>query len=283
MNVLIVTEDQQFKMFLRERVSAEGCNVTIAKTGREALQILKANKIHLVITEFDLPFMDGMSFCQMARASDKTRSIPFIISFKTDAEQKKLALENIGDCTFVPRNSLGNSIGDLLSTFTEGGPDEFVKSATMPVEEEAPVPVAAETNDTQATAIPGAIPGSHKDVRILLVDDEDPFRMVLHDLLTDEGYKNVTEASDGREAIELLKHDRFDLVILDLIMPLVSGFGVLHFIRDHADGTKVIMLTAYADIKLAVEATKLGASDFIAKPVMRKDFFRTVEQVLSKT
>jgi DNA-binding NtrC family response regulator len=115
------------------------------------------------------------------------------------------------------------------------------------------------------------------------VDDDDNLRLLLSATLKTEGYADVTEAADGGEAIELLRNQNFHLVLLDIIMPNVSGFGVLKFIHENTPSTKVIMLTAYADMKLAVEAKQLGAADFIAKPFMRGDLMKTIKHVLTTT
>lgn len=117
-------------------------------------------------------------------------------------------------------------------------------------------------------------------MNILVVDDDDAIRMLLEDILTREKY-SVTTAPDGDAAIELVQKEHFNLVLLDIMMPTISGFEVLKFIKEHVPSTKVIMLTGYSDLKLAVEAKKLGAHDFIGKPFMRPDLLNTIKNVLS--
>jgi DNA-binding NtrC family response regulator len=116
--------------------------------------------------------------------------------------------------------------------------------------------------------------------RILVVDDEDALRMVLSSELEGEGYK-VASASDGAEAIDILKKDEFDLILLDIKMPNVDGFEVLKFVKETHPNTKVIMLTGFADLKNAIESKKLGAEDFVSKPYDLVDLLTTVERVLS--
>ncbi len=116
--------------------------------------------------------------------------------------------------------------------------------------------------------------------RILVVDDEDALRTVLSSELEGEGYK-VASASDGAEAIDILKKDEFDLILLDIKMPNVDGFEVLKFVKETHPDTKVIMLTGFADLKNAIESKKLGAEDFVSKPYDLVDLLTTVERVLS--
>jgi len=116
---------------------------------------------------------------------------------------------------------------------------------------------------------------------ILVVDDEEALRTVLSSELASEGYQ-VESASDGDEAISIIEKKQFDLVLLDIKMPKVDGFEVLKFIKKSFPAIKVIMLTAFADLKNAIESKKLGAEDFISKPYDLVDLLTTIERVLSE-
>ncbi len=104
---------------------------------------------------------------------------------------------------------------------------------------------------------------------ILLVDDE---QLVLDSLtreLTAEnsiGILEVTPATNGEDAIEILTNNLFDLIITDLLMPRIDGFQVLKAAKKHHSETMVIILTGYADLDSAIDALRLGADDFLQKP-----------------
>jgi CheY-like chemotaxis protein len=117
--------------------------------------------------------------------------------------------------------------------------------------------------------------------RILVVDDEEALRTVLSTELTSEGYE-VTAASDGGEAIDFVKSNDYDLVLLDIKMPNVDGFEVLKFIKGDKPRIKVIMLTGFADLKNAIESKRLGAEDFVSKPYDLVDLLTTIERVLGE-
>jgi len=101
--------------------------------------------------------------------------------------------------------------------------------------------------------------------RILIVDDEDDFRNIVKDILTDEGFKTA-EASDGLDAIRIFGNNSFDAVLLDLRMPGMDGIQTLRELKKIDSRIPVIMLTAFGDIPTAVQAVKQGAYDFITKP-----------------
>ncbi len=120
-----------------------------------------------------------------------------------------------------------------------------------------------------------------KSSRILIVDDETNIRLMLRTALTTDGY-SVSEAGDGRMALEMIDQTRPDLVILDLSMPKLDGLGVLQELRGvrPIDRPRVIVLTAYGSIATAVKATRLGAMDFVEKPVSVDEIRESVDAAL---
>jgi DNA-binding response OmpR family regulator len=101
--------------------------------------------------------------------------------------------------------------------------------------------------------------------KILVVDDEEAILLGLGDLLASEGYR-VTTARDGREALERFAADRPDLVLLDVMMPEMSGYDVCRAIRRTDPLTPVMMLTAKAEEVDKVVGLELGADDYVVKP-----------------
>ena len=102
---------------------------------------------------------------------------------------------------------------------------------------------------------------------ILLVEDTYEERKALSDALRDWGFR-VTTAGDGIKALAKLKAGRYDLVITDLKMPKLDGIGLLTKIKEEQDPIPVILVSAYGAVESAVEAMKLGAYDFIVKPLI---------------
>lgn len=116
---------------------------------------------------------------------------------------------------------------------------------------------------------------------ILIVDDEFAIRDNLDQLLKSVGYNTVV-AADGREALERAAEQEFDVVISDIRMPGMSGTEVLQRLLPSHPDTVVIMVTAVAELKTAVEAMKLGASDYVTKPFDLDDILVRVENAIEK-
>ncbi len=115
--------------------------------------------------------------------------------------------------------------------------------------------------------------------RLLVVDDEQGIRQVLETTFTDRGLE-VTTASNGDKAIELLNEQPFDVVITDLKMPGRDGMAVLRAAKEAAIDAGIIVITAYGTLETAVEAMRLGAFDYIAKPFKLQEIELKVDKIL---
>jgi PAS domain S-box-containing protein len=116
---------------------------------------------------------------------------------------------------------------------------------------------------------------------ILFVDDEDVIRKSFQRELQVEGFA-VTVAAGGAEAIGALEKDAYDLVITDLMMPGIDGFGVLKAAKKLAPLTSVIILTGYGDMTSAIDALRLGADDFTLKPCEVEELIFRIRRCLER-
>ena len=118
-------------------------------------------------------------------------------------------------------------------------------------------------------------------VRILIVDDEKVIREGVERALSKKGYI-IAKAESGERGIELIKQEGFDIVLLDLMMPGIDGFGVLEWIKENEPQIQVIVITGFATVSKAVSAMKQGAFDFVGKP-FTPDYIRiVVERAVDK-
>jgi putative two-component system response regulator len=117
--------------------------------------------------------------------------------------------------------------------------------------------------------------------RILIVDDEELICRLLAQRLTSEGYACVT-ANNGREALSHFYKDTFSLIISDIRMPEMDGIELLKRVKDLNPNMMVIMVTAYPELDMAVEAMRLGAYDFIIKPADLDLILLSVRKALEK-
>jgi len=118
------------------------------------------------------------------------------------------------------------------------------------------------------------------DKHILVVDDEPDLCWVLCRILEAEGYK-VSTADSGEEAIDIVEKGNIDLIIMDVLMPEIDGLESYRRIKKMDASLPVIMITGHASMDKAMEAIKLGAVDYIAKPFRSEHVTNVIKLALS--
>lgn len=117
--------------------------------------------------------------------------------------------------------------------------------------------------------------------KILLVDDDTTFCLMLKTWLVKRGFE-VTEVFSGEMALKALTAGKYDVVLTDLRLPDKDGIFVLKNVKSVSPGTQVILMTGYADIQTAVLAMKLGAFDYVAKPVIPDEILKKIQEALEQ-
>jgi two-component system response regulator AtoC len=118
--------------------------------------------------------------------------------------------------------------------------------------------------------------------RVLIVEDEKLIRWSIKSRLEEKGYV-VSEVDSGKKAFDLLEEEDFDLMLLDFRLPDTTGLEILRRVRQEAPETSVVMMTAYGTVESAVEAMKLGAFDYLTKPVNLDELTVIVNKALETT
>lgn len=115
--------------------------------------------------------------------------------------------------------------------------------------------------------------------RVLVVDDEKRIRDLCHRMLSGEGF-DVSRAENGEQGISMIDESHYDIILLDLMMPGVSGLDVLEKVKALHPDTVVIVITGYATIEHSIEAMKKGAFDFLPKPFTPQDLRLVVSKAI---
>ena len=118
-------------------------------------------------------------------------------------------------------------------------------------------------------------------VKILIVDDDQSIAEVLEGLVSNEG-RTVQVCHDGMAALERIEKDRYDLILVDLIMPTLGGLDILKYVKKINPEIIVVILTGYASLETAVTAIREGAYDYISKPCKLEEIEIVVENAIEK-
>lgn len=118
-------------------------------------------------------------------------------------------------------------------------------------------------------------------MNIFIIDDEPELLETLDNVLRKENY-TVTTAKDGSEALQKLWDDRYDLILLDIMLPYIDGLSILKEIRDAGISTPVLMLTARSEVDDRVKGLDMGADDYLAKPFSLAELLARVRALLRR-
>ena len=116
-------------------------------------------------------------------------------------------------------------------------------------------------------------------IKILIVEDEKTISNLIYINLRDEGYE-CSQAYDGREAADLIEKHKYDLILLDIMLPIIDGYELLEYIRP--TNTPVIFITARSGVSDRIKGLRLGADDYIVKPFQVGELIARVEALLRR-
>ena len=243
--ILIIDDDGIVRDALSIFLSREGHKVITAADGGNGLLAFKNNLPDLVILDRDLPVISGSAVFQKIR--EITKAVPVMILTGYDAPEDAAAYLAEGAACFL---SKGNGLSNVLTEVARIlGPQ--ARPAGRP---------AARLNPAGAAA-----PVSARGL-ILLADDDEAIVKVMSRFLRDAGYEVIT-ALDGLAAERLAREKRPDILLLDIFMPGKDGLDVLRELAPQLPGMGVIMITGNENEDVARECLRLGAFDYVPKPV----------------
>ena len=116
---------------------------------------------------------------------------------------------------------------------------------------------------------------------VLIVDDDYEWRMLIHRLLQNSGY-DVIEAKNGKNALKLLKNNNIDLVLTDILMPIMDGVELIRELSQRHPGMPVIAMTSNIEMPYLNIAVKLGATNCLQKPFNRNHLLEMINEALAK-
>jgi len=253
--ILIVDDDQMNCDLLQNVFTRHGYTVMSATSGSEGLRLFRTHRPRITILDLRMPGMDGLTVLKEIRAIDPHAPVIVLGGGATEVQENQARGLRVTD--FIRK---GLSLDILV--------EAVHRIAVLPAHPDpAPIPSAG------GSAIQPI------DESVLIVDDDDLVRDLLVQFLRLRGYRAVG-AKDGIDALNVVDDDPPDVILLDLIMPGMSGVEVLRLLREKEYQGGIILMTGSHNEELLEEAWALGPQEVLVKPIDLERFLTAIQLVL---
>jgi len=275
---ILVVDDEPFNLELMEAMlSALGYEVYLAGGGEEGLALAHEKKPDLIILDLMMPGISGFEVCARVKMDPQTGGIPvlFVTSLSQLADKER-AMAAGGDDFLSKPFQQAELLARVEALLKVRHLNRDLDRALAYLHE---LEVARHVQEPRAIVHPTSPePGAGV---VLVVDDELLARQLFADVLRDSGYV-AHEAENGERALEIARQEPIDVVLLDIMMPGMSGLEVLAKLGEFAPDSPVIIVTANPTSENAIAALRLGAFDFIVKGFKNEVMLSTVTRALER-
>jgi len=267
--ILIVEDNEKNLQLVRDLLQVKGYRTLEAETAELGIELARRHTPHLILMDIQLPGMDGMAALGQLKADPTTAKTPVIAltAFAMKDDRQRFLSAGFDGYLVKPINTreLPGVVRELCERQgSHPGPlSERQGSHPDPLSERAREPMMEQTR------------------KVLVVDDTPRNIQLLDAILSPRGY-TVVAASSGTEALEKVRVEAPDLVLLDIVMPRMSGYEVAQRLR--ADPATrflpIVMVTALGAQEEKVKAIEAGADDFLTKPINQLELLARVKSLL---
>jgi phosphoserine phosphatase RsbU/P len=275
--VILVDDDPNTLKLLQYTFRDDGYDVETATNGEEALHLLNERDTDLIITDVMMPVMDGFELCRSIRNESRWQTLPFIFLSARGSTDDRVTGLSLGADDYVvkpfDRRELLVKARTLLNRVRiyRDHPVEQNTPESAPIPFPAPNPAGPDIHKPQ------------KPVRVLIVDDELPMRKLVEVNLRKAGFV-VSTAANGTDAIEQVEKSTPDLIISDVLMPVMDGMQLRKELLERSDYRSIpfLFLTAKGQPEDMLNALRMGVDDYLTKPVIPQVLIQKVRNLVDK-
>ncbi len=255
--ILCVDDDVPTLNLIKQAIETAGYNAIAEHISANVMDRIKNEEIDLAIIDLDMPHPNGFELIKMIKSEDRFKHLPIIIY--TGKENFDEDLKNIDGLFDELLSKKSTNIEDLAET---------INAMVRRYEEAPPVEEVVSKKD---------------EPKILLAEDYKHSQIIVTRLLKKNNFNNIVIVENGQEALEMAKKEKFDLILMDMQMPVMNGFEATGKIRELPDykDTPIIALTAFAMKGDREKCLAAGATDYIPKPIDSKEFIEKVKYYLN--
>jgi DNA-binding NtrC family response regulator len=283
--VLLVDDEEDYVRTMAERLDMRDLQSRVATSGAQALEMVRTEAPDVMVLDLRMPGIDGMQVLERVKDEHPQVQVVILTGHGSDKEEKEARA--LGAFEYLQKPADTGQLLDVITAAWKRGlkaaaellresKGKFDRTMQAAAWAEAGVPEMA-VDAIDETARPGPPTPSGAALRVLLVDDEEDYvrtmaeRMGMRDLGSDV-------ALTGEQALAMLEADVPDVMVLDLRMPGIGGLEVLARVKERHPQVEVIVLTGYGTDDDEHEARRLGAFEYLRKPVDIADLITVIRR-----
>lgn len=252
-NVLCVDDDLPTLNLVKQAIEQAGFNPIAINISATVMDIIKDKDIDLAIIDLDMPTPNGFELIKLIKSEKKFAKLPIIIytgkeNYKEDLKQIEGLFEDLLEKRSTNIEDLAETINSMINRYE-----------TLPPAEE--------------------VIKKEGGLKILLAEDYKHSQIIVTRLLKKNGFEDIVVVENGEDAIKMAQEKKFDLILMDMQMPVMNGFEATEKIRELPEykNTPIIALTAFAMKGDREKCIEVGATDYIPKPIDSKEFIEKVK------
>lgn len=252
-NILIVDDDVPTLNLMKEAVEQSGFNAIAESHSSKVISMIENMSLDLAIIDLDMPEINGFDLIKLIKSNKNFSKLPIMIY--TGKENYHDDLKKIDGLFAELLHKSSSNIEDLAET------------------------INAMINRYDEPSTPEEIKDKTDEVKILLVEDYKHSQIIVTRLLKKNSYDSIVVVENGAEAIEAVQQQQYDLILMDMQMPVMNGFEATQKIREipQYKDTPIIALTAFAMKGDREKCLEAGATDYIPKPIDSQEFIQKVK------
>jgi len=252
-NILVVDDDIPTLNLMKEVVEQAGFNPVAESDSTKVIDTIEIINLDLAIIDLDMPEINGIQLIEMIKSKKQFANLPIIIY--TGKEKYEEDVKRIDGLFEALLHKSSTNIEDLQETVT------------------------AMINRYDEPSTPEEVKEQKDTVKILLVEDYKHSQIIVTRLLKKNNFESIVVVENGQEALDAVKEQRYDLILMDMQMPVMNGFEATRKIRELGNykDTPIVALTAFAMKGDREKCLDAGATDYIPKPIDSQEFLKKVK------
>ncbi len=258
-NVLCVDDDLPTLNLVKQAIESAGFNAIAESISTNVMDLIKNKDIDLAIVDLDMPDLNGFDLIKLIKSEKKYAHLPIIIytgkeNYKEDLYKIEGLFEELLDKRSTNIEDLADTINVMINSYEVPPPrEEVIKKENV--------------------------------IKILLAEDYKHSQIIVTRLLKKNNFENIVVVENGEDACKIASQEKFDLILMDMQMPIMNGFEATEKIREIPDykDVPIIALTAFAMKGDREKCLEVGATDYIPKPIDSKEFIEKVMYYTNST